>query len=327
MHKGASWAAALFLLAAPLHAAGAAAQEFPGRPIRVITPFPAGGPVDALARVLGEGFRERSGQMFIIEPRPGANTSIAANACKSAEADGYTICLLSSTTMSINPHLYSDLRYTAAEFAPVTNVAVSEGVFLLRADVPANNLAELVEWSKKNPDKMNYGSFGIGSEPHLMFEWLKNKTGLRMTHVPFQGFAPALLAFDGAEIQAMAPVAIAPVLDRIETGKAKALMIVGDHRHQTLPKTPTIPELGMPPLNFQVWFGMFAPAGVPKERVEKISAVLRDVITQKTFIDKYVTAVGMVPAPSTPDEFKAFLAQDAVMGGELVKVSGVRLNP
>ncbi len=304
----------------------ASAQTYPDRPIKLIVPFPAGGPTDALARALGEGFRQRAGQMFVVESRPGANTSIAAQACKAAEPDGYTLCMLASTTLSVNPHLYNDLRYTSADFAPITNIASAASVFMLRNDVPAKNLAEFVEWSKKNPTKANYGSFGVGGETHLMAEWLNKKTGANMTHVPFTGFAPALIAFDSGEIQVMMPVAIPMIIDRIHGGQAKGLFIIGDKRLTVLPELPSLPELGLPPIEFVVWFGMFAPAGTPKAIIDKVSAVLREVVADREFQAKYITASGFTAATNTPEEFKAFLVKDDVKAAELVKTSGVKLN-
>ena len=303
-----------------------AAQDFPIRSLKVIVPFPPGGPVDTLARALGEGFRERTGQTFVVENKPGANTSVAAVACKGSEPDGYTLCLLASTTLSINPHLYDDLRYTSGDLAPVTNIAGTRAVFMIPPNIPGKTLPDVVEWSKKNPDKMNYASFGVGGETHLMMEWLKKKTGAQITHVPFQGFAPALIAFDRGDIQVMIPVTIPPILDRIAEGKAKAIMIVGDARAMTLPDTPAVGDLGLPPIGFNTWFGMFAPAGTPKDRIEKLSADLRAIVQQKTFAEKYLDAGGMVSMVNTPDEFKSFLVKDYLAAGELVKVSGVKIK-
>jgi tripartite-type tricarboxylate transporter receptor subunit TctC len=304
----------------------ARAQEFPNRSIKVIVPYPAGGPTDILARALGDGFRERTGQSFVIENKPGANTSVGAMACKASDPDGYTLCFLASTTLSVNPHLYSDLRYASADLAPVTNIAAAQAAFLLHKSVPANTFAEAVEWSKKNPDKMNYGSFGVGGETHLMAEWLNKQSGMRSTHVPFAGFAPALVALDRGDIQVMFPVVIPPIIERIKKGDVKPILIMGDSKHDLLPDAPTIPQIGLPPVGFTVWFGMFTPAGAPKDRIEKLSAELRAVMANRSFIDKYITAFGMTPVTNTPDAFKAFLAQDYVKAGELVKISGVKLE-
>jgi tripartite-type tricarboxylate transporter receptor subunit TctC len=304
----------------------AAAQEFPDRPMRVIVPYPAGGPTDTLARALGEGFRQRTKHGFVVENKPGANTSLGAMACKGSEPDGYTVCLLASTTLSINPHLYPNLKYTPADLAPVSNVATTRAVFLVHKDVPIKTLAEFVAWTKKNPEKMNYASFGVGGETHLMVEWLKNKTGAMITHVPFTGFAPAIQSFDRGDIQVMVPIAVPPILDRIEKKQAVALMILGDNRAGNLPDVPSVRDLGLPSIGFQTWFGIFVPAGTPPDRIEKLSATIRAIVGQKEFVDKFLTGSGFVPAANTPAEFKAFLAKDYIAAQELVKISGVKLT-
>ena len=307
-------------------AAPALAQTYPDRAIRVIVPYPAGGPTDTLARALGEGFRQRTGQNFVVENRPGANTSLGALACKASQPDGYTLCFLASTTLSINPHLYKDLKYTPADLAPVSNVATTRAVFLVHKDTPAGSLAEFVEYSKKNPQKMNYGSFGVGGETHLMVEWLKAKTGAQITHVPFNGFAPAIQSFDRGDINVMVPVAVPPIIDRIEKKQATPLMILGDNRADVLPDVLNVRELGLPPIGFQTWFGMFVPAGTPQDRIERASALIREITGDKAFAQKYMLSAALIPAANTPAEFRAFLAEDYVKAGELVKTSGVKLE-
>lgn len=303
----------------------AGAQQFPDRAIKVILPYPAGGAVDILARGLGEAFRQRTGHGFVIEARAGANTALAAMACKGSAPDGYTLCLLASTTMSLNPHLYKNLRYAPSDMTPVTNIALSRAIFLLHKDVPVNTLAELVEWSKKNPEKMNYGSFGVGGETHLIMEWLKNKTGAQITHVPFTGFTPAQQAFDRGDIQVFVPPAVPAVMERIEMKQAKAIMVLGDLPSPNLPNLPTIPQSGLPPVGVQTWFGMLAPAGTPPHLVEKLSAELRAIVADKEFADKFIRGIGLVPETNTPLEFKAFLERDYINAGELVKLTGIKL--
>ncbi len=323
----AAWLAVVIALAgATCLSVPLAAQTYPNRPVKVIVPYPAGGPVDALARALGDGFQKRTGQLFLVESHPGANTNIGGQVCKGSEPDGYTICLLASTTISVNPHLYKNMRFTPADFAPISNIASAEAVFMMRNEIPAKTLPEFVEWSKANPNKANYGSFGVGGETHLMAEWLKNKTGAQMTHVPFTGFSPALIAFDAGEIQVMIPVPIPMIVDRIRNGEAKGLFIMGDQRIEALPDLQSLPELGLPPINFNVWFGMFAPAGTPQPIVDKLSAELRAIVADKAFTAKFITASGMTAATNTPEEFKAFLVRDDKAAAELIKVSGVKLD-
>ncbi len=318
--------AAAAVMAAAVAPPVAMAQEYPDRAIRVIVPYPPGGPTDTLARALGEGFRERTKYGFVIENRPGANTGLGGLACKQSTPDGYTLCFLASTTVSLNPHLYANLRYTPADFAPVSNVATTRAIFLVNKGIPAANLKEFVEYTKKNPEKMNFGSFGLGGETHLMIEWLKSKTGAVMTHVPFTGFAPAIQAFDRGDIQVMAPIAVPPILDRMEKKQATGMFILGDNRADNVPDLPSVRDLGLPAIGFNTWFGMLAPAGTPKDRIEKASAIIREVVAQKEFVAKFMTNSGFVPEAGTPEEFRKFLENDYIKAGELVKLSGVKLS-
>jgi len=187
---------ALLIGAAPALAQGA------GGPIKVIIPLPPGGAIDVMVRAIGRAFEQRNPYGLIIESRPGANTIIAANACKAAPADGRTICLLSSSTVSINPSLYRTLSYDPVkDFEPITNVAFADQVLILNTKVPVKDWKELVAYSKQNPKALNFGSFGLGGDTHLIVEWLKQQSGAEITHVPYKGAADAMLAFTANDIQ------------------------------------------------------------------------------------------------------------------------------
>jgi tripartite-type tricarboxylate transporter receptor subunit TctC len=315
-------AAALILLAS----ATAAAQDFPSRPVRVIVPFPPGGPTDVLARALGEGFRERTGQNLVVDNKPGGGTAIGATACKNAEPDGYTFCLLTASTISLNPFLYSNLSYDPPkDLEPITNVVFTQQVMILHKSVPVKTLVELIAYSKANPQKLNFGSFGVGGDSHLVVEWLKNKTGLQMTHVPYPGAAPALIAFERGDIQLTFPVATAPVVQRVKSGQAKGLLIAGNKRDPNLPDTPTFKEAGLPDLEYETFFGMFAPVNVPNDRLEKLGREVSAVVRSPAFIAKYVTA-GYDAVGSSPAEFKKALKGYMAAGRNLVAISGVKLS-
>ena len=303
------------------------AQDFPARPIHVIVPFAPGGPVDVLARALGEGFRERTGQTFIVENKPGANTSIGAAACKNAEADGYTICLLTASTVSLNPFLYANLSYDPAkDLEPVTNVVLVQQVLLVHNSVPAANFSELARYSEANPDKLNFGSFGVGGDSHLVIEWLKAKTGAKLTHVPFAGAAPGLVAFERGDVHALFLVAGPAVVDKIRGGLAKGMLVSGRSRNPNLPDVPSFGDAGLPVLEFETWFGMFGPVRTPKERIDKIAREASAVIRSEAFQGKYISSAGYVGVGNTPEEFAKFLTEDRPRAEELVKASGVRLT-
>jgi len=310
-----------------LSAQAASAQDFPAKPVRVIVPFPAGGPTDVLARALGEGFRERTGQSFVVDNKPGGATAIGATACKNAEPDGYSFCLLTASTISLNPFLYTNLSYDPQkDLAPLTNVVFTQQVMILHKSIPANTIVELIAYSKANPQKLNFGSFGIGGDSHLVFEWLKVKTGAQMTHIPYGGAAPALLAFERGDAHLLYPVASPAVLERIKSGLAKPIAVPEGQQAATLAGVPSFSQSGLPPYNAKTWFGAFAPAGTPKARVEELARHLVAVIKSQTFHDRFVKLGGYDPVGNMPEEFRKFLAEDRVRGEELVKLSGVKIN-
>ena len=318
---------AIGLVAAIVSSAPASAQTYPSRVIKVIAPFPPGGPVDLLARALSEGFKERTGQTFVVENKPGGNTIIAANACKGAEPDGYTFCILTASTISLNPSLYANLSYNVErDFAPVTNLVFTQQALLLNPSVPANTLPELIAYAKANPGKLNFGSFGVGGDSHLVFEWLKAKAGIQMTHVPYGGAAPALVALLRGDVHMMYPVANAAILERIRSGQIKAIAIADGTPNPNLPNVPGFGKAGLPPYDAKTWFGAFAPARTPKPVVETLSGHLAAVLKSKAFHDRFVKLGGFDPVGNTPDQFRAFIAEDGKRGAALVKLSGVKLS-
>ncbi|MFM9971017.1 MAG: Bug family tripartite tricarboxylate transporter substrate binding protein [Burkholderiales bacterium] len=305
----------------------ALAQDYPRKPVRMIVPFPPGGPVDILARALGEGFREQTGQGFVLDHKPGANTVIAATACKGGDREGYTLCLLNSASVSLNQFLYNKLSYDPEkDFEPVTNAVYAQGVLIMNRNVPANSFKELVEYSKQNPAKLNYASLGIGGDSHLLLEWIKDKTGASMTHIPFAGSAPAMLAFERGDVHLTYLVAAPDIIERIKTGQAKAILIPGSSRNPNLPDTPNFDDVGLPKFDTKLFYGVFAPAGTPRALVQRINAELARVIHSPGFHERFLKRGGFEPIGNSIEDFKVFLAQDRVRGQELVVKSGVKID-
>ena len=176
------------------------------------------------------------------------------------------------------------------------------------------------------PTKLNFGSFGVGGDSHLVFEWLKVKTGAQMTHIPYGGAAPALVAFERGDAHLLYPVASPAVIERIQSGLAKPIAVPEGQQAATLPGVPSFSASGLPPYNAKTWFGAFAPAGTPKARVEELSRHLIAVIKSQTFHDRFLKLGGYDPVGNTPEEFRKFLEEDRARGEELVKLSGVKLN-
>jgi tripartite-type tricarboxylate transporter receptor subunit TctC len=320
-------AAACTLIMLVVSASAAVAQEFPGKPVKVIVPFPPGGPTDVLARALGEAFRERTGQGFVVDNKPGGATAIGATASKNADPDGYKLCLLTASTVSLNPFLYANLSYDPRkDFEPIGNVVFTHQVMILHRSIPAGTMRDLVAYAKEHPTRLNFGSFGIGGDSHLVFEWLKIKAGVQMTHVPYGGAAPALLAFERGDAHLLYPVASPAVLERIKSGLAKPIAVPEGQQVPALAGVPSFRETGLPPYDAKTWFGAFAPAATPRGRVEELSRHLAAVIKSQTFHDRFIRLGGYDPAGNTPEEFRAFLAADRLRGEELVKLSGVKIE-
>jgi tripartite-type tricarboxylate transporter receptor subunit TctC len=306
---------------------GAAQQSYPTRPVTMIVALPAGGIVDLLARKIGKDL-EPKGYTLVVENKPGGNTQVAANACKNAAPDGYTICLLTSTTMTLNPVLYKTVAYDPIkDFVPLTNIAMVEHMLIVNGSLPVNSFKELVEYSKAHPDKLNYGTFGIGGDAHLAFEWIKKVTGAKLTHIPYRGAAPAMLAFARGEAHVLI---LTPgngtLLEQIKEGKVKALAVEGDHRIALLPNTPSYTEAGLPPFPAQSWFALFAPKGVPQPIVDKLGADLSAVIKEAKMQNEFLKPAGLDPVGSTPAEFAKFLQHSIADGHRFVEISGVKID-
>ena len=218
---------------------------YPSGPIRVIIPLAPGGAIDVMVRALGKAFEQRNSHGFVVESRAGANTIIAANTCKSAVPDGSTICLLSRSSVSINPALYKNLSYDPIkDFESITNLAFAHQVLILNKSVPVKDFKELVAYSKQHPDKLNFGSFGVGGDTHLVVEWLKHETGAQMTHIPFKGASDAMLAFKSGDIQLIYLIIGNPDIARqVNEGEVKGLLVPGSKRNPLVPGVPSFGEV------------------------------------------------------------------------------------
>jgi tripartite-type tricarboxylate transporter receptor subunit TctC len=323
--------ASLFALLVGAWAGSALAQAgYPNAPIRVIIPLAPGGAIDVMVRALGKAFEQRNPYGFIVESRPGANTIIAANACKSTAADGYTICLLSSSTVSINPSLYKSLSYDPIkDFEPITNVAFADQVLVLNNKVPVKDWKELVDYSKKNPDKLNFGSFGLGGDTHLIVEWLKQESGARITHVPYKGASESMMAFASNDVQVLyLIVGNMDLVRQINEGEVKGLLVPGARRSALIPKVPSFAEMGLTSeaADYQTWFGMFAPKGTPPEIVKKLNAELSAIVSSRLFADQNLTPRGFRPVGNSSADFAKFIVEDAKRAKILVDMSGIKLD-
>ena len=310
--------------------AGLAQSNYPSGPVRAIIPLAPGGAIDVMVRAIGKAFEQRNGHGFVVESRPGANTIIAANACKAAAPDGGTICLLSRSSVSLNPALYKNLSYDPLkDFEPITNLAFARQVLILNKNVPVKDFKELVAYSKENPDKLNFGSFGIGGDTHLVVEWLKHETGAKMTHIPFKGASDAMLAFKAGNIQLLYLIVGNPDIPRqVNEGEVKGLLVPGSKRSPLVPDVPSFAEAGLPSdeTAFQTWFGMFAPKGTPAHIVKKLNAELSAIVNAPDFAKQYLVSKGFEPVGDGNEAFARFIVEDQKKGKLLVDISGAKLE-
>ena len=317
-----AWPALIAAACAICCAPPVAAQPYPARTVRVIVPYPAGGGIDIISRVIGERLSQRLGQAFVVENKPGAGTLVAAETVARAAPDGHTLMITTDATITINPHLYAKLPYDAQkDFAPITQLVALNQLLLAHPAVPATTLGELIAYAKGNPGKLNYASYGVGSQPHLAMEILKNQTGIDIVHVPYKGIPQAVPAAIAGEVQLTFSGA-ASSLAHIRGGRLKALAIGGKMRLPLLPEVPTFAEAGFPDVPANAWFGLFAPAATPPSVIARLHGEVVRLLREPEFTQKEVVAKGYELIASPPDEFAAFLAADSVRNARAVRISG-----
>ncbi len=318
--------AALLLAFAAVGASPALAQTYPNKPIRIVVPYPAGGGLDVITRVIGERLGRSLGQPVLVDNKPGAGTLLGAEFVARAPADGYTLILTTDSTMTINQHLYAKLPYDPVkDFAPITQLVLLNQLLLANPAVPANNLKELIAYARSHPAKLNYASYGSGSQPHLAMETLKAQTGVDIVHVPYKGIPQAVPAVLAGEVQLTFSGA-ASSQAYIKAGKLKALAVGGKTRMPLLPDVPTFAESGFPDVPSNAWFGLFAPAGTPRDVVMKLHAEVTRILKDPEFVQKEIVAKSYDLVASTPEEFAAFLAADSVRNARAVKISGAKVE-
>ena len=299
-------------------------QGYPNKTIRIVVPYPAGGGIDLISRAIGNQLSQRWGQPVVIENKPGSGTIVAAEGVAKAAPDGYTLMVTTDSTISVNPHLYARLPYDPVkDFAPITQMVLLNQLLLANAAVPANSLKELIAYAKANPGKLNYASYGSGSQPHLAMEMLKSQAGMDIVHVPYKGIPQAVPAAIAGEVQLTFSGAASSIA-HIKGGRLKAIAIGGKSRLFMLPEVPTFTEGGFPEVPANAWFGLFAPAGTPREVVMKLNAELVKMLKEPEFNQKEVVAKGYELVANTPEEFSAFLVTDSQRNARAVKVSGAK---
>jgi tripartite-type tricarboxylate transporter receptor subunit TctC len=313
----------LYGLFIALCAASAAAQGFPSKPIRIVIPFVAGGPSDTVGRAIGSKFQEFLGQPAVVENKPGANGSIAAEFVAKSDADGYTILVGSIGVFSINAALYSDLRYDPVrDFAPITLAVTNPNVLITKLDFAPRSVKELVEYAKKNPGKISYGSSGTGSSDHLTSELFKQMSGTFGVHIPYRGGAAVITDLLGGQIEASFQN-LGNVVTNVKAGKIRALAVTGRTRAPQLPDVPTMAESGYPDLIVTSWQAAAAPAKTPRDIVARLNEASVKALRSPEVRER-LTQIGFDVVAGTPEEFGKFMKDEVDRWTRVVKRGGIK---
>ena len=303
-------------------AISAHAQSWPNKPVKIILPFPPGGSTDLLAREVALGLTAANGQQFVVENKPGAGSTLGTAFVAKAPADGYTF-LFTSSHYAIVATLYKNLPYDAKkDLAPVSMVADIPVVLVANAAVPAMNVQELIALAKAKPGTLNFASSGAGGVAHLSGELFKALAGVDMRHVPYKGGAPAMQDLLGGHVQLMFD-AISTSLPNIRAGKLHALAWTGKTRSPILPDLPTIAESGVPGYASAAWFAMFAPAGTPKDVIQKLSTQVKAIVANPALRERQL-GLGVDLVGSTPEVLEAQLSEEIVKWAKVIKDSGAQ---
>ena len=317
---------ALFLAAGfTLAAAEAAAQAYPARPVRLIIPFSAGGAADVPGRIVAQRLSDGLGQQVIIENRPGAGSTIGAEAAAKASPDGYTLFMVSNTHF-VSAALHKKLNYDALnDYTPVTQITSAPNILVVHPSLPAKNIKELVALAKAKPGQIDYASSGNGSTQHLTGALFCSMAGIRMTHIPYRGSGPVTADLLGGQVQVAFP-GIAGMLPHIKSGRLRALGVTSTRRSPELPDVPTISEAGVKGYEMVAWFGISGPKALPRDLQMKLHGELLRVLKTPE-MQKSLTAVGQEPAwQETPERFFDFLKVESAKWAKVVRDSGAQLE-
>lgn len=309
-------------LALPL--GGALAQSWPSKPIKIVVPSPPGGSTDQLARLVGQRLQAAWGQSVLIENKPGAGLRLGAEFVAKSAPDGYTF-LMGAVHHSIAQAVYTKRTYELQrDLTPVSVVAVVPNVLIVPAELPVNNVAELIALAKKQPGKLSYGSTGLGTAHHLIGEQFNDMTGVNIVHVPYKGSAPALVDLIGGQIQIMFDT-VASCLPHIKSGKLRPLAVATARRSSALPEVPTLAESGLAGFDIASWFGLMAPAGTPADYVHKVQAeVAKMLATPETRAQ--LATMGAEPVGNTPEQMKQQIDAEVKRFGELATKAKLQLD-
>lgn len=314
-------AATLIIGAVP---AANAQDDYPSRPITLVVPYPAGGTTDVVARLLAEDLGKRLGQTIVVENKGGASTAVGASFVARAPNDGYTLLMAAATTFSTNPHLYKDLNYKLEDFDPIGMVVRVPFAFVVKKDLPVDNIAEFIEHARKQPKGLNQATNGNGSLVHLAGYLVGKELGVPLTFVHYRGAAPAMTDMMGGVVDSNVE-ALTNAVPNVTDKRYKALAVLSEERAPGLPDVPTFKELGYPNLVAESYFAMFAPAGTPKPALEKLSGALAEAVGSESF-KAAMSNVHNMAVPSTSGELGEYARKESARWGKIIQEGGIKLD-
>ncbi|MDB5563503.1 MAG: tripartite tricarboxylate transporter substrate binding protein [Tardiphaga sp.] len=302
----------------------ARADNYPSRPIRLIVPFPAGGPTDVQARIVAQEMSKALGQQIVIDNRGGAGGNIAAEAAANSAPDGYTIFFATGGTHGINPNLYKKIPYDAVKsFDPVVLISTSPNIFVANQKFPASTMAELIEYARKNPGIVNYATAGIGATTHMGAELLQSMTGIKMVHVPYRGGGPAMNDLLGGQIELMVD-GLPSAMPHIKAGSIKALGLTTSTRAASAPEIPTVAET-VPGYETSAWFGLVVPKGTPKEVIDKLNTIANAALKTDLVKTRYAE-LGADPVGGSAQDLERQITSELAKWAEVVKATGAHVD-
>jgi tripartite-type tricarboxylate transporter receptor subunit TctC len=312
-----SLAAALFLAAVP-----ALAQNWPTKPLKIVVPFPAGGPTDVLTRVLAEKLGGQLGQPVVVENKPGAGGAIGADFVAKSAPDGYTLVMATASTHSIGPYLAKLAYDPVKDFTPVVWVGNATNLMVVSNQLPVSSVRELIELAKKDPGKLNYATSGIGTISHLTSELFASMAGIKLTHVPYKGTQQSIPDLISGQVSILFDN-IMTAQPNVKAGKVKALAISSPSRSPLVPEVPTVSESGLPGFQSVVWFGLLGPAGTPKPVVDRVNAEMNKALGLPDIQARFAQ-LGFEPAGGSPADFAQTMQRDAQKWSKVIKDAGVK---
>ncbi len=313
----------LIATAGTIRSPDVAAQAYPAKSVRIVVGFAAGGPTDIVARLVGQKLAERMGQTFVVDNRPGAGGVLATEQVAKAPADGYTLLMGTIGGLTVSQHLLAKIPYeTLRDFAPVTQAVSNTNIMVLHPSIPAKSVKEFIALARNRPDALTYASSGNGTITHLSGELFKLMAGVKMTHIPYKGGAPALIALISGEVGLSFENALI-VLPHIRTGKMRPVAVTGARRTPALPEVPTMDEAGLPGYRATGWYGLLAPSKTPADIVTRLHVEASQVLKSKDVVDKFAT-MGSEAVGNTPAEFAEFIRSEADKWGKVVRAAGMK---